>query len=198
MAHDVAPFTQQAPAAKRNWFVRHKVVTGVGAFLVLAAIGGAMGGGKGSNKPAASSAPTTGTSQAAPVSSATAPLTNQNNQVPANQAPVTTPAAPTMTAGETEAVAQANEYLSNMAFSRQGLIAQLDSPYGGQFSVADATYAADHIGADWNTEASQAAKQYLSNMAFSYNGLVQQMDSPYGGQFTLAQAEYGAHAAGLS
>ncbi|HEX3828205.1 MAG TPA: hypothetical protein VHV82_13145 [Sporichthyaceae bacterium] len=60
MAHDVAPITQQAPAAKRNWFVRHKIATGVGVFLVLAAIGGATGSDKGSRKAAAPSSTSPG------------------------------------------------------------------------------------------------------------------------------------------
>jgi hypothetical protein len=42
-----------------------------------------------------------------------------------------------------EALLSAKEYLSTQAFSLSGLIAQLDSPYGGQFTVAQATYGAN-------------------------------------------------------
>ena len=91
-----------------------------------------------------------------------------------------------------EAVASAKEYLQSQAFSLKGLIAQLDSPDGGQFSVAQANYGVAHTGANWDTEAYRAAKEYLSSQAFSLNGLIAQLDSPYGGQFTVAQATYGA------
>ena len=45
-----------------------------------------------------------------------------------------------------EAVKAAKEYLSMSAFSCSGLIAQLDSPDGDQFTVAQATYGARYSG----------------------------------------------------
>jgi hypothetical protein len=99
------------------------------------------------------------------------------------------------TNGDKEALVAAKEYLSTQAFSLKGLIAQLDSPDGGQFTVAQATYGVDHTGANWYKEAVSAAKEYLSAQAFSRNGLISQLDSPYGGQFTVAQATYGVNKA---
>ena len=96
------------------------------------------------------------------------------------------------TNGDKEALVAAKQYLSSQAFSLKGLITQLDSPYGGQFTVAQATYGAEHAGANWDREALLAAKEYLSTQAFSLSGLITQLDSPYGGQFTVAQATYGA------
>ena len=85
-----------------------------------------------------------------------------------------------------------------MHFSRQGMIDQLSSEYGDQFSVADATYAADHCGADWNDQAAGAAQDYLdTGMHFSRQGMIDQLTSAYGNQFTRSQAEYGATAVGL-
>jgi hypothetical protein len=113
--------------------------------------------------------------------------------------PVSTPApAPSVegTASQQMALRAAQQYLSFEPFSYKGLIAQLDSPYGGRFSVADATWAADHVDADWNAEAVKAARQYLQTQPFSHAALVAQLDSPYGGKFTKAQAEYGATQAG--
>ena len=83
------------------------------------------------------------------------------------------------------------------AFSRQGLIDQLSSGYGEGFSVADATWAVDHLTVDWNAQAARAAKEYLSMQSFSHAGLVEQLSSPYGEKFTRAQAEYGVSQAGL-
>jgi hypothetical protein len=119
---------------------------------------------------------------------------------PTTPAPVVTTPPPSPadegTASEQMALREAQQYLQTQAFSRGGLIAQLDSQYGGEFSVADATWAADHCAADWNAEAVKAAKEYLDTQPFSHAALVQQLDSPYGGQFTPAQAEYGATHAG--
>jgi Host cell surface-exposed lipoprotein len=131
---------------------------------------------------------------AAPASSAPA------QQAPAQQAPVsqpaTAPAGPTVS--QQQALESAQSYLDlGSGFSRAGLIAQLDSPYGGKFSVADATWAADHSGADWDAQAVLAAKGYMQLGGFSRASLIDQLDSPYGGQFTLAQATYAANQVGL-
>lgn len=45
-----------------------------------------------------------------------------------------------------EAVQSARDYLNMMGFSRQGLIQQLSSPYGDQYTVAQATFAANAVG----------------------------------------------------
>jgi Host cell surface-exposed lipoprotein len=107
------------------------------------------------------------------------------------------PAGPAIPAGEANALAKARQYLQFSAFSRAGLIKQLTSSYGEGFSLADATYAVDHVGADWNEQAAKKAQEYLRIEPFSHAGLVKQLSSPYGDQFTVAQAEYGVKAAGL-
>jgi hypothetical protein len=102
----------------------------------------------------------------------------------------------TLTQQEQSAVAAAKQYLSISAFSRLGLIAQLDSPDGSGYPVNVATVAVDSLTVNWDTEAVQAAKSYLAISPFSCSGLIQQLDSPDGGQFTVAQATYGADHAG--
>lgn len=42
-----APLPPMPPAAKKNWFARHKVMTGFGALVVVMAIGAAASGGSG-------------------------------------------------------------------------------------------------------------------------------------------------------
>ena len=84
------------------------------------------------------------------------------------------------------ALQKAHDYLDYSAFSRTGLIEQLE--YEG-FSEDDATYAVDNCGADWKKQAVLKAKQYRGYSAFSHKGLVEQLE--YEG-FTSEQAEYGA------
>ncbi len=170
------PTDPTAEVVGPNWTVNTspafaaKVVKAIGGQLITA--------------PATSAAPAT-PATSAPASSAPA--------VPASQ----TPAAPT--ASQQQALTSAQGYLSDgQGFSRAGLIAQLDSPDGGQFSVADATWAVDNSGANWDAQAVIAAKGYLSDgQGFSRQGLIDQLDSPDGGQFTYAQAVYGVDGAGL-
>lgn len=90
------------------------------------------------------------------------------------------------TVGEQNALRTADAYLSFMAFSYSGLIDQLE--YDG-YSHAEATYAADNCGADWNENAVTTAQNYLSFMGFSYSGLVDQLE--YEG-YTTQQAKYAA------
>ena len=102
-----------------------------------------------------------------------------------------TPAAPNETVSESNARKKAASYLEYSAFSRSGLIEQLE--YEG-FSNQDATYGADAVGANWNEQAAKKAASYLEYSAFSRSGLIKQLE--YEG-FTTAQAEYGVSTTGL-
>ena len=95
------------------------------------------------------------------------------------------------TIGQREALEAAKSYLSSGHFSQAGLIDQLDSPYGEDFSHPDAVWGVNHAHANWNAEAVEAAKSYLRSGHFSRAGLIQQLESAYGEQFTHAQAVYG-------
>jgi hypothetical protein len=118
---------------------------------------------------------------------ATKPEHDGTSAKPAKDAP----AKPKYTTGQTQAIASATDYLDNMAFSRSGLVDQLKYE---QFSVADATFAVDHIKVDWNKQAAASATDYLDTQSFSHGGLVDQLK--YEG-FTPKQAEYGVTQAGL-
>lgn len=95
------------------------------------------------------------------------------------------------TVGQSNALASAQQYLDFMAFSYTGLIEQLE--YEG-YSTEEATYAADHCGADWNEQAAKSAQQYLDLMSFSRQQLIDQL--VYEG-YTQEQAAYGVSQAGL-
>lgn len=97
--------------------------------------------------------------------------------------------------GETASQANAREsaasYLSYMAFSRTGLIDQLE--YEG-YSTADATYGVDAQNADWNQQAVLKAEEYLDFMSFTRSELIDQL--LYEG-FTQSEATYGVNQVGL-
>lgn len=95
------------------------------------------------------------------------------------------------TSSQQNAVRDAIRYLENSAFSKRGLIGQLE--YEG-YSTADATYGANNSGANWNEQAEKSAKSYLENSAFSRAGLIDQLE--YEG-FTTAQATHGVNFVGL-
>lgn len=99
-----------------------------------------------------------------------------------------------------QAVTAAKGYLSDgQGFSQAGLLSQLTSSSGSQFTQDQAAYGVANSGADWNAQAVQCAKNYMSSgMGFSRDSLIQQMTSTYGSQFTEAQAEYAASQVGLN
>ncbi len=112
--------------------------------------------------------------------------------------PKPTKSTPSYTVAQQQAIEAAQTYLSmGTGFSRAGLIQQLSSKYGDGFSVADATFAVDHIKVSWNQQAVESAKTYLQMGGFSRASLVQQLSSKYGDGFTLAQATYAANHVGL-
>ncbi len=99
--------------------------------------------------------------------------------------------ASSQTTSQKNAVLKAKSYLGYSAFSRDGLVAQLEYE---QFSHADAVYGADNSGANWNEQAAKKAKSYMEYSAFSRGSLIEQLKYE---KFTQAQAEYGANAVGL-
>ena len=95
------------------------------------------------------------------------------------------------TVSQKNAARSAQSYLNSMAFSRSGLIKQLE--FEG-FSNEDAVYGVEHVSVDWNEQAAKSAKSYLNSMAFSRAGLIEQLE--YEG-FTREQAVYGVEQNGL-
>jgi Host cell surface-exposed lipoprotein len=87
--------------------------------------------------------------------------------------------------GQSNARRQAENYLDSQAFSRKGLIEQLE--FEG-YSTTDATYAVDNVSVDWHEQAALKAAQYLDSQSFSRSGLLDQL--LFEG-FTRSQAEYG-------
>jgi hypothetical protein len=100
-------------------------------------------------------------------------------------------AANAMTVSQEQAISKAESYLEFTAFSRKGLIKQLEFE---QFSKADATFAVDHITVNWKEQAAKKAESYLDFTSFSRLGLIKQLKFE---GFTSAQAAFGANAVGL-
>lgn len=91
-----------------------------------------------------------------------------------------------MSVEQKNAIRAAEKYLDYTAFSREGLIGQLEYE---QYSHDSAVFAVDHIEVDWNEQAVRAAIKYLDYTAFSYTGLIKQLEYE---KYTHEQAVYGA------
>jgi len=111
-----------------------------------------------------------------------------------SQAPavVVTPDEPEYPPQVAQARSAAQNYLSFMAFSREGLIQQLSSSAGDGYPRDIATQAVDSLNVDWNEQAVKAAENYLNFTSFSCAGLKQQLSAQAGDKFTKDQAAYGA------
>ncbi|MBR1704331.1 MAG: Ltp family lipoprotein [Clostridia bacterium] len=95
------------------------------------------------------------------------------------------------TQSQQDALALAVDYINQMAFSRDWLIAQVQSE---GYNQEDATWAADHCGADWNEQAYKKALEYLKLTTFTHDDMLTQLQFE---GFTAEQAAYGAQKAGL-
>ncbi|NDL68482.1 hypothetical protein GXN74_12120 [Clostridiales bacterium F-3ap] len=177
------------PIYKRWWFILILVV------LVLSALGGT--GGEDAETPELQSvASRQPAEELASGEDATEPSAEElasdedtaEPTVAEPEKPVNT--VPEMTMGQKNALKSAQQYLDYSAFSYEGLVKQLE--YEG-YSNADAVYAVDRCGADWNEQAALSAESYLEYSSFSRQGLIDQL--VYEG-FTAEQAAYGATAAG--
>lgn len=142
------------------------------------------------SKPASTTARPTTSSTSASTTTAKPTTTTTTTTTTAPPPPPTT-AAPAETVSQMNARRKAADYLELMAFSRAGLIDQLQ--FEG-FSESDATYGVDALKVDWNEQAAKKAAEYLGLMAFSRSGLIDQL--VFEG-FTRAEAEHGVSTTGL-
>lgn len=172
------------PLWKKKRFIIPAAI--VAFFLIIASCTG------GSRQQSGSSTDPSPTSTEAPTS---APASEPAAAPPAPAPPAPAPPAqtePSGTAAQLQALAAAKGYLTTgIGFSKASLIAQLTSSYGNQFTQADAQWAVDNSGADWNEQALKAAKGYLTTgLGFSQASLTAQLTSSSGNQFTQEEAEY--------
>jgi uncharacterized protein YjgD (DUF1641 family) len=88
------------------------------------------------------------------------------------------------------ALKKADAYANTMNMSKAGLLDQLMSEYGENFTEEAAQYAIDNVKADWNANALAKAKSYQDSMAMSPANIREQLMSEYGEQFTSDEANY--------
>ena len=202
-----------APPSGPTPLVAPKSKGGAGKKVLMATLGffglilviGAVGGAGTSPEKALNAGSSTATSEAAPEAPAPAseaapaeapeatPAVAPTTAAPTTAKPTATTEAPkpTFSVSQLNAQRSAKNYLGFTAFSRSGLIKQLE--FEG-FSNADATFGVDAASADWNEQAEKAAKKYLELTAFSRSGLIKQLEFE---GYTTDQATHGVTAAGL-
>ena len=110
---------------------------------------------------------------------------NVQDTTESNTGAPTTEAKSNETVSQKNALRSAKDYLKFTAFSRTGLINQLE--FEG-FSNEEAAYGVDHCGADWMEQALSSAISYLEYSAFSKSGLINQLEFE---GFTNEEATYG-------
>ena len=96
-----------------------------------------------------------------------------------------------LTMGQSNAVSKALDYIEYSAFSKKGLLGQLE--FEG-FSTADSKFAVNYIDVDWFEQAALKAADYLDYSSFSRKGLIDQL--LFEG-FTREEAVYGVDQTGL-
>lgn len=92
----------------------------------------------------------------------------------------------TETMSQKNAIESAKNYLSWTAFSKTGLIEQLE--FEG-YTLSDSAYAVEKLNIDFNEQAIKSAKSYLEWTSFSKKGLIEQLE--FDG-YTEEQATYAA------
>jgi len=170
--------------AMRPWYKKKRFLLPLGLVLLIVAVSAGSSGSADKNG--------TGGTSGASSNDGGGGTSGASNEKPAAQEKPAAEKKPEMTSGQKNALQAGENYLDTLPFSKAGLIQQLSSSAGDGFSKADATFAANHVGADWNKQAVKAAKNYLDTLPFSKAGLIQQLSSSAGDKYTPAQARYAA------
>jgi hypothetical protein len=156
------------PVYKRGWFIALVVVLGVGF------VGAAL----------TEDTPTANTEPRASSDNTQSRASSDDTEAPTTAIPAPESQ---FTRSEENAVRSAESYLSFSAFSRSGLIDQLE--FEG-YTNAEATLAVDYLDGDWNEQAALSAESYLDFAAFSESGLIDQLEFE---GFTSDQATSGVN-----
>ncbi len=163
----------------RNWFVKHKIITGILILFAIGIIGSAMGGNKETSNNSNS------------ITSSNTVQENKNEQPTETPEEKPTPADDaTVPAEYKSALNKATSYANTMHMSKRGVYDQLVSEYGEKFSAEAAQYAIDNVKADWNANALAKAKNYQDTMNMSPASIHDQLTSEYGEKFTQVEADY--------
>ncbi|MDY5584580.1 MAG: Ltp family lipoprotein [Arcanobacterium sp.] len=183
-----APMAGLSPESKKMPLWK-KLLIGLGVLIGIAAIGSGLSGDSSSADKEQSSTVVSDTQtvqeeneDATEVVAASAESEEETEDVAAE---------PEMTLSQRNAIRQAESYLDFSAFSKSGLIDQLE--FEG-YSKEDATFAVENITVDWNEQAAKSAENYLEFSPFSRQGLIDQL--MFEG-FSQAEAEYGVNSVGL-
>lgn len=145
---------------QRNFFMRHKVLTGILVVLVVILI--VSSGGDSNN-----------------------PKTVEDNKVA--QTGITKDNVPRE---HKSALRKAETYAKTMHMSKAGVYDQLVSEHGESFPEVAAQYAIDNMKADWKSNALKKAETYAKTMYMSKAGVYDQLISQHGEQFTEEEAQY--------
>ncbi|UJE15737.1 lipoprotein [Gordonia phage Ligma] len=141
------------------------------------------------------------TAAPAPAAATSAPTVEAVLGTPTPVAPATveitttTPSTPAVSAGQSNALSKARNYIEIMPFSYSGLVEQLE--FDG-FTADEADYAVSYLQengeVDWTEQAVTKAKSYLEIMPMSRSELIAQLE--FDG-WSNADATAGADGAGL-
>lgn len=179
---EVANGVKKCPSCghdQRNFFGKHKILTGLGVVILLVIIGNAGNGT--TTTPVADSNITT---TAEPVTT-TAQLATTTEP-----APTPAPAKPTVPTEYISALAKAETYGTMMDMSKAGIYDQLISENGEKFSKESAQYAVDNVNIDYNANALKKAQTYQKDMSMSPSAVYDQLVSEHGEKFTQSEAQY--------
>lgn len=164
---DKAKKCPKCQSDQRNWFMRHKILTGILGIIGLIIIISIASSGGSDTKTSAD--------------------TNQGKN---DTAQIKEDQTPNVPAEYKSALKKADSYANTQHMSKKGVYNQLTSEYGEKFSKEAAQYAVDNVKTDWNANALAKAKSYQEIQHMSPVAIHDQLTSDFGEKFTKAEADY--------
>jgi len=164
---------------QRNFFMRHKVLTGFLVLIILVIAVNATGGEDTEQEVGSDNEKETDEVEEAELKeneeAAVEVEEEDDDDVPREHK---------------SALNKAESYANGMYMSKEAIYDQLVSEHGEQFPEEAAEYAMDNIEADWKENALNAANNYANTMDMSDDAIYDQLISEYGEQFTEEEAQY--------
>jgi len=185
---DIAKGVKKCPHCgkdQRNFFMRHKIITG---FLILIILGSILPS-PDEGKPEAVNEPETvvASEVAEKETSVDSEEVLENEVVDKEEVEEQVAKIPREYSA---ALNKAKTYAGLMHMSKASLYDQLTSEYGEHFPEDAARYAIDNVDANWKENALSKAYTYSDDMHMSKASVYDQLTSEYGEKFTAEEAQY--------
>lgn len=175
---------------QRNFFMRHKILTGFLAIIILIVVASGVGGNDTDELADGGNDKSESVSADKEDSDSDSEEKNEEETENKKEVEAEDEKEEDVPREHKSALKKAETYSETMHMSKAGVYDQLVSEHGEGFPEDAGKYAIDNMEADWEENALKKAETYANEMDMSNDAIYDQLISEHGEKFTEEEAQY--------